>query len=69
MMTLLTMIFIIITWTMLSTIVFKVMMNLVNDIYDPRVVLMTIFSPIGALILIGYGMGLLCFNNFNKLIK
>jgi hypothetical protein len=54
---------------MLSTIVFKVMMNLVNDIYDPRVVLMTIFSPIGALILIGYGMGLLCFNNFNKLIK
>jgi len=70
MIALLIIISIIILWATLSTLVYKIMTDVMNiDLdEDPRVILSTMFSPIGILILIGYVIGLVLIKISNYFI-
>jgi len=68
-MVLLIIVFIIIAWAALSTIYFKITSEIIDDESDPRVLIGTLFSPIGILILTGYGIALLILRRLKEFVE
>jgi len=62
---------VVIVWTGLSTIVFKIMTETMDIDFDkdPRVILATLFAPLGVLILIGYWIGKFLFKKFEEVFN